>query len=89
MSQLEEIKPEDIDFLAPEVITCPFDANQVLRKHRPVYLIPGTDMYYVSSHALIKEAMRRSEEFSNRFMADIEGNIAEDSEIQAIISASA
>lgn len=84
---MEETKPEDIDFLSPEVITCPFDANQVLRKHSPVYLVPGTDMYYVSSHALIKEAMRRSEEFSNRFMADIEGNIAEDKEIQAIISA--
>ncbi len=84
---MEETKPEDIDFLSPAVITCPFDANQVLRKHSPVYLIPGTDMYYVSSHALIKEAIRRSKEFSNRFMADIEGNIAEDSEIQAIISA--
>ena len=84
---MEETKPEDIDFLSTAVITCPFDANQVLRKHSPVYLVPGTDMYYVSSHALIKEAIRRSKEFSNRFMADIEGNIAEDSEIQAIISA--
>ena len=86
-ANLEEIKPQDIDFLSPEVITCPFDANRVLRKHSPVYLVPETNMYYVSSYQLIKEAMRRSEEFSNRFMDDIEGNIAEDREIQAIISA--
>mgnify|MGYP003327942484 FL=1 len=68
-ANLEEIKPQDIDFLSPEVITCPFDANRVLRKHSPVYLVPETNMYYVSSDQLIKAALRRSEAFSNRFLA--------------------
>ena len=79
------MKPEDFDFLSPEVISCPFNANQVLRQQQPVYLVPGTDIYYVSTHSLIREALRRPYDFSSRFMAEFEGNLAEDEEIQTII----
>lgn len=77
----------DFNFLSPEVISCPFHANRVAREQQPVYLVPGTDLYYVSSYALIREALRRPDDFSNRFMAELEGGIAEDIEVQEIIRA--
>ena len=80
-------KITDFNFLSPEVMSCPFQADRVAREQQPVYLLPGTQIYYVSNHALIRDALRRPEDFSNRFMAAIEGGMAEDAEVQAIISA--
>jgi len=77
----------DFNFLSPEVMSCPFHADRVAREQQPVYLLPGTNVYYVSNHALIRDALRRPGDFSNRFMDAIEGGIAEDEEVQAIISA--
>ena len=76
---------DDFDLLSPEIISCPFQANQILRKQKPVYLVPGTDIYYVSTHSLVKEALKRTDDFSSRFMAEFEGDIAADEEIQTII----
>ena len=76
---------DDFDLLSPETISCPFHANQILRKQKPVYLVPSTDIYYVSTHSLVKEALKRTDDFSSRFMAEFEGDVAADEEIQTII----
>ena len=75
----------DFDFLSPETISCPFRANKVLRDQQPVYLVPGTNIYYISTHSLVREALKRTDDFSSRFMSDFEGDVAADQEIQAII----
>jgi cytochrome P450 len=52
------------DILAPEVLENPHPFYARLRERAPVYEVPGTQVYLVTTRALIEEALEREEDFS-------------------------
>lgn len=76
---------KDINFFDAEVIEDPYGFFQIARSEAPVYLLPGTDMYLVTRHDLVFDAIKRTEEFSNRFSKLLEGKQADDPEVRAIL----
>jgi cytochrome P450 len=57
----------ELDFFDPEVIENPFPFYQAARREAPVYRLPDTDIYFVSRHSDVREALKRTDVFSNRF----------------------
>lgn len=58
-------KPEQFSLLDPAVQQCPFAYYKVLREEAPVYLMPETGMYIVTSYELLLEVMRNNKVYSN------------------------
>ncbi len=56
----------NIDLMDPEVQKCPYDAYASLRRECPVYQMPSTGQYVVSTYAELQEVLRRPDVFSNR-----------------------
>jgi cytochrome P450 len=56
--------PESFDLLDPAVIEDPYALFASLREHAPVWEIPGTRVWMVSSWALVDEALERVDDFS-------------------------
>ena len=52
------------EFLDPGVIEDPYQFFGDLVQHAPVYQVPGTDVYLISSHKLVDEALRNNNDFS-------------------------
>ena len=75
----------DFDFFDPETVESPFEADAVARREAPVYRLPGTDIFLVSTYELVAEAAKRPDVFSNDFGDAIEGRAAHDAELAAII----
>ena len=63
----------DYDFFDPEVIECPFDFYKALREEAPVYQLPGTDIFMVSKHSDIKQALKDTTTFSSDFKHLLQG----------------
>ncbi len=57
----------DYDFFDPEVIESPFDFYEAARRESPVYRLPNTNIYFVSRYAEVREALKRTDDFSNDF----------------------
>jgi cytochrome P450 len=76
----------DFDFLSPEVIEDPMAANAAARRDAPVYQLPGTSIFMVSTYDLIAEACANPEAFSNDFGSLLEGHAREDAEIASVIA---
>lgn len=51
--------------LDPEVVDDPYPFYRQLHRHAPVWQVPGTDLFIVSSFAMIAEAVARVEDFSS------------------------
>jgi cytochrome P450 len=51
--------------LDDDILTNPYDFYQRLIRQAPVWHVPGTDIYTVSSHVAVTEACRRTEDFSS------------------------
>jgi len=66
---LESYHPFD-----PAVQEDPWEYYALLRREAPVYRDPQTGIFMVSSHALVVEALRRWEDFSNRFGVALGGS---------------
>ena len=58
-------KPEQFSLLDPAVQQCPFAYYKVLRDEAPVYLMPETGMYIVTSYDLLMEVMKNNKVYSN------------------------
>ena len=58
-------KPEQFSLLDPAVQQCPFGYYKVLREAAPVYLMPETGMYIVTSYDLLMEVMKNNRVYSN------------------------
>ena len=56
--------PDDYDFLDPEIVDDPYPFYAALRENAPVYQVPGTDVFLVSTRQLIEEALEREDDFS-------------------------
>jgi cytochrome P450 len=82
---------EQVDFLDPDTIQCPFGFYEALRTEAPVFELPRSPIpdrrvLVVSKYRLIKEeVLPRWQIFSNRFGA-LMGRSSEDPEIQAILA---
>ena len=57
--------PNDYEWGSEEALKCPYDFYEALREQCPVYEVPGKDMYLVTKHALVLEAARQPQAFSN------------------------
>ena len=49
----------------PDVWADPYPFYERLRTEQPVWLVPGLDLAFVSTHELIVDALRRTDDFSN------------------------
>ena len=76
----------DFDFLSPEVIEDPVTANAVARRDAPVYRLPGTSIFMVSTYDLIAEACAKPDALSNDFSSLLEGHARKDAEIASVIA---
>jgi cytochrome P450 len=56
----------EIDLMDPEVQKCPYDAYATLRRVCPVYEMPSTGQYVVSSYTDLQEVLRHPDVFSNQ-----------------------
>ena len=64
--------------LEPETIQNPYPFYRELQEHAPVWRIPHTDIFCVSSYALVDEASRRVDDFSSNIRGVLyrsEGNV--------------
>lgn len=57
-------KPDNFQLLDPAVIEDPYPFYQSLLEHAPVYQVPGTQVYLVSSWQLIHEVLKNQEDYS-------------------------
>jgi len=76
----------ELNFLSPDIIEDPFEANAIARREAPVYQLPGTSIYMVSTFDLIAEACANPAAFSNDFSILLEGHARSDAEIQSVIA---
>ena len=58
----------DYNFFDPAVIEDPFDFYRAAREEAPVYRLPDTDIYFVSRYEDVRQALKRTEDFSNDFL---------------------
>ena len=63
----------DFDFFDPEIIESPFEFYQLLRQQAPVYQLPGTNIYLVSKHNDIRQALKDTATFSSDFKHLLQG----------------
>jgi cytochrome P450 len=74
------------NFLSPEIVENPFEANAAARREAPVYQLPGTPIFMISTYDLIAEACSRPAVFSNDFNAALQGKSRGDAEIKAVLA---
>jgi cytochrome P450 len=61
----------EFDFFDPEVIENPFDFYRAARDEAPVYQLPGTNIFFVSRYDDVRQALKRTGEFSNEFAEEL------------------
>jgi cytochrome P450 len=71
----------DFNPFDPRVLESPFEFNRLLIDQAPVYRDPHTKLVLVSSYELVLEALKRHDDFSNRFSQAMGGRAAQRSEI--------
>ncbi|MCZ6658690.1 MAG: cytochrome P450 [Gammaproteobacteria bacterium] len=76
---LAEISP-----MSPEVLACPHQFNQRLRKEAPLYHCPHTGIYFVSDYDTITKIAKDHVTFSNRFALATVGDKEVDPRIKEI-----
>jgi cytochrome P450 len=76
----------EINFMSPEIVENPFEANALARREAPVHRMPGTGIFIVSTYDLIAEACGRTDDFSNEFGAALQGRALEDEEIKRVLA---
>ena len=76
----------DFNPFDPAVLESPFEFNRMLVSDAPVYRDPNTNLVLVSSYDLVHEALKRHEDFSNRFGQAMAGKAAQDEELRDVQS---
>ncbi len=67
MSDLIKTPLNELTPMNPEVLACPHEFNERLRREAPVYQCPHTGITFVSDYETITRIARDHETFSNRF----------------------
>ena len=80
---------DDIDPADPSLFQSPYDYYTRLRREAPVWRDPRTNVVYLSSHELVREALGNTEVFSSDFITKLmQGTAKPDPEIQEILARS-
>ncbi len=61
----------EYDFFDPAVIENPFDFYRAAREEAPVYRLPDTDIFFVSRYDDVRQALKRTDDFSNDFLEQL------------------
>ncbi|UGT41546.1 cytochrome P450 [Nocardia yamanashiensis] len=61
----------EIDIFDPAHLEDPYPMYRMLREHAPVYRVPGTDFYLISSWELVSQVCARTEVFSSNLTATL------------------
>lgn len=77
---------KDFNFFDPAVIEDPYEFYRLARQQAPVYQLPDSDIFLVTTYALVMEVVKNTAVFSNRFSKLIEGKGRDDPEINAILA---
>jgi cytochrome P450 len=81
-----EVSLSDFHPFDPEVLTSPHEFNRELVRRAPVYRDPHTNLVLVSSYELVIEALKRHDDFSNRFAQAMQGRAAQRDDVRAVMS---
>lgn len=76
----------EFDFLDPNLMQSPFDADRVAREREPVLKAPGGETYFVFSYDLIEEVLRNPEIYSSRNEEMMLGRSVHDADCQAVFA---
>ncbi len=57
----------DIQLFSPENLIDPYPAYKQLRDEAPVFFVPGMNVHVVTRYDLLRDAIRRTEEFSSKY----------------------
>lgn len=74
------------DFLDPNLIQNPFEADAAARAEQPIFKAPGSDIYMVFSYDLIDEILSKPELFSSKNEEMMLGRSIHDPKCQAIFA---
>jgi cytochrome P450 len=75
----------DFNPFDPAVLESPLEFNRLLVSDAPVYRDPHTKLVLVSSYALVHDALKRHEDFSNRFGQAMNGRAAKRDDLVEIM----
>lgn len=81
----QDIQPA-INAYQPDIIECPYTAEQTLRQSAPVYHDKINDIYLVSSFELVDHVLNHPECFSSRFVDKLERHTDVPKEVAAILA---
>jgi cytochrome P450 len=76
---------KDFNPFDPAVLESPSEFNQMLIEQAPIYRDPHTNLVLVSSYDFVLEALKRHEDFSNRFAQAMGGRAAQRSELVEVM----
>ena len=62
-----EMSLADFNPFDPAILESPFEFNRRLVQEAPVYRDPNTNLVLVSSYEMVIQALKRHDDFSNRF----------------------
>ncbi|WP_439957525.1 hypothetical protein [Nocardia crassostreae] len=65
------ISLDAVDLFDPRHLADPYPLYRALRERSPVYRVPGTSFFLVSSWALVAEAASRTSDFSSNLTASL------------------
>lgn len=80
-----DVSLADFNPFDPAVLEAPFEFDRRLVGEAPVYRDPNTKLVLVSSFAMVNEALKRHEDFSNRFGQAMAGRAAPKTEITDVM----
>jgi cytochrome P450 len=82
---VSRIDLNSFNFFDPELQAYPHAMYAQAIDESPVLLLPGTDIYLITSHALVAQACARTDDFSNDITVLLSGTRAEVPEIKTIL----
>ena len=77
----------EVDFFTPETLASPFEFYAKAHRDHPMIKVAGEDVYCVFSYRLVREVIRRTDDFSSDFGHFTVGTRANDPDIKAIADA--
>lgn len=73
----------EMKLMDPETLKCPYHYDETLRHEAPVYQDPQTGAYIVSTYALVREAHKAKDVFSNEFTLALGAGLQIDPDVAA------
>ena len=59
------VDPSEVNFFAPEISECPYDAYKTLREGAPVWQDPNTGMFIITRYEDVQTVLKDTQRFRN------------------------